>query len=200
MATAGAGVLVVPSFKIRPVFMDVTQIVSTMFSLLLYAVVLALPVFLFRYNLRLRNPYDVGMVCLATLIVGAVLLWANIHLLFAELHPEFTAINAKQLAAHPNASEFSPEGRASRTLHTFSILVVGFAVLWYFIVCTSEIVSGVRRQTESQNTQSRCTDCGHVLEANIALSGLEGNCPKCGTTFTFPVIEPPAVGQTVDDG
>jgi len=142
----------------------------------------------FRFNRWLRKPYGNDWVCFGTLIAGALLLWATLHVFYAEYLPAFTQIYSEEPYASLKNSEFSPAGRAARMVHTTYVPMVGLAVLWYLIVLLTELrLAARRRKKEALTTQSRCTQCGDSVAADVALSGLDGACPNCGTTFTFPI-------------
>jgi len=166
-------------------------LLNSMMSILLYIFLLALPVIAFKFNRRLRTPLSAGMICLGTIIAGALLLWWILDLFYAEFHPAFTEIYKRELAEYPDVSEFSPEGRADRQISVMSIPILGLAMLWYTIVCSTELFKAARTPNESSRpqTQMQCMQCGHSIVADLEMAGLDGNCPECKTAFTFPPAE-----------
>lgn len=161
-----------------------------MITLLLYLALLSLPVISFRCNRRLRTPYAADLVCIGTVIMGALLLWGILHVFHAEFHAAYTEIYEREQAAFPDSSEFSPAGLASRTISVNSLPIVALAVIWYAIVCLTELFVVARRPNKRRTTQTQCKQCGNSIVADPTMAGLDGSCPQCKTKFTFPPAEP----------
>ena len=122
-------------------------------------------------------------VCIGVLLVGGLLLLGASYVAHWELHPALTEATT---GSGNEGSEFSAEGRASRSLSSFfGLLIVPLALLWYILVGCIELTVGSTPKNTVTNSIS-CLECKHELVFDLSLSGLDGQCPECGASVAFP--------------
>jgi len=157
-----------------------------MISILLLIALFSWPVIAWKYSRRVKSR-DFFAVGVGVFLVGGLLLLGSMYVIHWELHP---AMTEAAIVNGGEGSEFSPEGRASRSLSSFcGLLVAPLALLWHIIVSVVELSRSSTVKNTEVNSVS-CLECKHELVFDSALSGLDGRCPQCGATFAFPKSQP----------
>ena len=153
-----------------------------MISRLLLIALFVWPVAAWRYGPGQYRDVDV---CFTAFLVSG-LLFLGFDIVF---HWEYRSAITELILNDNRGPETSPERLAARLMYCISRFLVGpISLLWHVSIFAIVLWKNSETLISSKTNSTSCIECGHKLDFEDSLSGLEGQCPECTADLVFPAI------------